>query len=70
MFTTGRAHGGQDIHFFEGNYQIYIIECVENINIFTSAQHELKFWCFQLTRWNIFGIHREKVNFLFILYFV
>ena len=34
-------------------YQIYFIECVENIRIFMSAQHEWKFRCFQLTRWNI-----------------
>ena len=25
---------------FLGEYQIYCIECVENIKIFTSAQHE------------------------------
>ena len=40
-----------------GEYQIYFIECVENIRIFMSAQHEWKFRCFQLTRWNIFGIY-------------
>ena len=34
-----------------------------------SAQHEWKFRCFQLTRWNIFGFYLKKVNFLFILYF-
>ena len=34
-----------------------------------SAQHEWKFRYLQLTRWNIFGIHLKKVNFLFILYF-
>ena len=55
---------------FWGEYQIYFIECVENIRIFTSAQHEWKFRCFQLTRWNIFGIYRNQVNFLFILYFL
>ena len=54
---------------FWGEYQIYFIECVENIRIFMSAQHEWKFRCFQLTRWNIFGIYLKKVNFLFILYF-
>ena len=35
-----------------------------------SAQHEWKIRCFQLTRWNIFGIYLKKVNFLFILYFL
>ena len=35
-----------------------------------SAQHEWKFQCFQLMRWNVFGIHLKKVNFLFILYFL
>ena len=54
---------------FLGEYRIYFIECVENIRIFMSAQHAWKFRCFQLTRWNIFGIHLKKVNFLFILYF-
>ena len=53
---------------FWGEYQIYFIEWVENIRIFTSAQHEWKLLCFQLTRWNIFGIYRKKANFLFILY--
>ena len=55
---------------FWGEYQIYFIECFENIRIFTSAQHQWKFRCFQLTRWNIFGIYRKQVNFLFILYFL
>ena len=55
---------------FWGEYQIYFIECVENIRIFTSAQHEWKFRCFQLTRWNTFGIYRKQVNFLFIIYFL
>ena len=53
---------------FWDEYQKYFIECVENIRIFTSAKHEWKFWCFQHPRWNIFGIYRKKVNFLFILY--
>ena len=26
------------------------------------ASHSWKFWCFQHTRWNIFGIHLKKVN--------
>ena len=42
---------------FWSEYQIYFIECVENIRIFMSAQHEWKFRCFQLTRWNKVGIY-------------
>ena len=55
---------------FWGEYQIYFIECVENIRIFMRAQHEWKFRCFQLTRWNIFGIHlkKSKFSFYFILF--
>ena len=32
------------------------------------SQQEWKCWNFHRTRWNIFGICRKKVNFLFILY--
>ena len=35
---------------------------------FTSAWHEWICWYFYCKRWNIFGICRIKVNFLFILY--
>ena len=55
---------------FWGEYQIYFIECVENIRIFMSVQHEWKFQCFQLTRCHILGIHLIKVYYLFILYFL
>ena len=33
-------YGIEDNYFFLGEYQIYFIECVENIRIFTSAQHK------------------------------
>ena len=52
------------------------IECVENIRIFMSAQQKWKFWCYQLTRWNIFGIYppppqkKKKLTFLYSLYFL
>ena len=55
------------IFFFFGKYQIYFISWVENIRIFTTrAVHSWKFWCFQHTPWNIFGIHLKKVNILYI----
>ena len=47
-------------------YQIYVISWVENIEIFTRAAHSWKFWCFQHTPWNIFGIHLKKVNILYL----
>ena len=34
-----RVQNIEDIYFL-GEYQIYFIECVENIRIFTSAQQE------------------------------
>ena len=52
---------------FFSKYQIYFISGVENIEIFIRAAHSWKFWCFQHTRWNIFGIHLKKVNILYIL---
>ena len=36
--TVGKEQYKEDIYFL-GEYQIYFIECVENIRIFTSAQH-------------------------------
>ena len=38
--------------------QIYVISWVA---------HSWNFWCFQHTRWNIFGIHLKKVNILYII---
>ena len=32
------------------------------------AKHSWKFWCFQHTRWNIFGIHLNKVNILYVFF--
>ena len=52
---------------FWGKYQIYFILWVENIKIFIRAARSWKFWCFQHTRWNIFGIHLKKVNILYII---
>ena len=51
---------------FFSKYQIYFILWVENIEIFIRAAHSWKFWCFQHTRWNIFGIHLKKVNILYV----
>ena len=45
---------------FFSKYLIYFISWVENIEIFIRAAHLWKFWCFQHTRWNIFGIHLKK----------
>ena len=43
------------------------MECVQNIWVFTSpAAHWWISWCFQHTRWNIFGIHHKKVNIFYI----
>ena len=53
---------------FFSKYQIYSISWVENIEIFIRAAHSWKFWCFQLTRWNIFGIHLKKLNILYVLF--
>ena len=53
---------------FWGEYQIYIIKCFKNIRIFTSAQHECKSQCFQLTRWHIVGICWKQINFIFIFF--
>ena len=53
---------------FFSKYQIYFISWVENIEIFIRAEHSWKFWCFQHTRWNIFGTHLKKVNILYVLY--
>ena len=50
-------------------YQIYFISWVENIEIFIHAAHSWKFWCFQHTRWNVFGIHLKKVNILYLSIF-
>ena len=47
---------------------MYLIECVENISIFTSAQHKWKFWRFQLTQSNIFGINQKSFFFKNKLY--
>ena len=30
----------EDIYYFLDEYQLYFIECVKNIRIFTRAQHE------------------------------
>ena len=51
---------------FFSKYQIYFISWVENIKIFICAVHSWKFWCFQHTRRNIFGIHFKKVNILYL----
>ena len=51
---------------FFGKYQTYFISWVENIRNFTCAAHSWKFWCFQHTRWNIFGIPLKKVNILYL----
>ena len=51
---------------FFSKYQIYFISWVENIQIFIRAAHSWKYWCFQHTRWNIFGIHLKKVNILYL----
>ena len=53
---------------FWGEYQIFFIECLENISNFTSALHELNCWYFQHTRWNIFGIYRKKSKFSFYFF--
>ena len=45
---------------FFSKYQLYVISWVENIGIFTRATLSWKFWCFQHTWWNIFGIHLKK----------
>ena len=36
----GFGQGNRGYLLFLGEYQIYFIECVENIRIFMSAQHE------------------------------
>ena len=46
----------EDIYFL----QIYFIECVENIRIFASAQHDRKFYCFQLTQDELYCIYRNR----------
>ena len=51
-----------------GEYQIYFIECVENIIFFTTAQHELKSDCFN-SRDGIYLVLPKILNLLFILYF-
>ena len=50
-------------------YQIYFIECVENIRIFMSAQHQLKFRCFN-SRDEIYLVitKKSKFSFYFILF--
>ena len=56
------GHSMEDIYFFLGEYQIYFIECVENIRIFMMfSTHEMKYiWYF---------VKKVDLNFLFILYF-
>ena len=44
----------EDIYFFEVNTQIYFIECVENIRIFTSAQEMKSIWYLQKSKVNFF----------------
>ena len=52
---------------FDVNTINIVIECNENISIFTSAMHVWKFECFHYTRWKFYGIHWKRVNFLFII---
>ena len=59
----------EDIYSFSVNTINIVIECNENISIFTSAKHEWKFECFHYTRWKFLWYHWKRVNFLFILMF-
>ena len=56
------------VTFFFGKYQIYFISWVENTWIFTRAAHSWKFWCFQHSRLDIFGIQLKKGIILYCLF--
>ena len=60
----------EDIYSFAVNTIYIVIECNENINIFTSAKHEWKFECFHYTRWKLlwYSLKKSKFSFYFIVY--
>ena len=58
----------EDIYFYIGKYQIYFIECVENIRFSRVRSTSENSDVFN-SRDEIFGIYRKKVNFLFIYTF-
>ena len=43
----------EDIYSFAVNTINIVIECNENISIYTNAKHKWKFECFHFTRWKI-----------------
>ena len=55
----------EDIHSFAVNTKNIVIECNENISIFTSAKHEWKFECFHYARWNFLWYSLKKGTFSF-----
>ena len=58
----------EDIYSFAVNTINIVIECNENISIFTSAKHEWKFECFHYTRWKFLwhSLKKSKFSFYFI----
>ena len=46
LITILKVYINRGYLLFRGEYQIYFIECVENIRIFMSAQHERNFGVF------------------------
>ena len=60
----------KDIYSFAVNTINIVIECIENISIFTSAKHEWKFECFHYTRWKLlwYSLKKSKFSFYFIVY--
>ena len=60
----------EDIYIFAVNTINIVIECNENISIFTSAKHDWKFECFYYTRWKFlwYSLKKSKFSFYFIIY--
>ena len=60
----------EDIYSLAVNTINIVIECNENISIFTGAKHEWKFECFHYTRWKFlwYSLKKSKFSFYFIVY--
>ena len=63
------ASSVKDIYSLAVNTINIVIECNENISIFTSAKHEWKFVCFHYTRWKFlwYSLKKSKLSFYFIV---
>ena len=54
-----------DIYFFEVNTKYISSSVLKTSNCSRVRSTSYQFWCFQLGRWNIFGIYRKKMQFYF-----